>query len=422
MDNMEPGINSAETSVSSSVTKKSPHWTPTTKLVIGLTLVAVIAGLLIYYRSVVSSLIFAFILTYLFHPVVKFISRKTGLSWRLTTTIIFILLILSLLGLFTVAGFAIAQQLQSLVRLLQEVTSNLPEIAENISQFLANYGAVGDLIDVDQIANRVIETLQPLLGQAGVIVRSIATGAAISIGKIVFVVAVAYFLLADADRIPDLDDLQKIPEYDYDIRRMSKELQQIWNTFFRGQIIIFVFVFIVYSILLSILGVRYAIILAVMTGLARFVPYVGPWITAIVMALVTFLQPNNYFGLLSWQYAAMVLGVAFSVDFVFDNYVAPRFFGRTLGIHPAAVLVAAILAANFLGLIGIFLAAPVVATLKLLGIYTFRKMFDLDPWPDPETEMVPVEFPWYQWGRKGWEQIQKWAQTLRKKGWFRFKR
>lgn len=369
-------------------------------------MVALLAGLLIYYRSVVSSLIFSFILSYLFHPVVRFVNKKTGLSWRLVTTIIFLILILSLAGLFTVAGFAIAQQLQSLLRLLQEVALNLPEVAKNISDFLANYGVFGGMIDVDQIANRLTEILQPILGQAGNLVRSLATGAAISIGKILFVVIVAYFLLADADRIPDLEDIQKIPEYDYDIRRMTKSLQRIWNTFFRGQIIIFVFVFIVYTIVLSILGVRYAIVLAVMTGMARFVPYVGPWITAIIMALVTLLQPSNYFGLPAWQYSAMVLGIAFSIDVVFDNYVAPRFFGRMLGIHPAAVLVAAIVAANFLGLIGIFLAAPVVATMKLFGVYVFRKMFDLDPWPDPETEVVPMEFPWYQWGRSGWQKVQ----------------
>jgi len=405
--------------MSSTVSRKSPRWGSTTKLVIGLAVVALIAGVLIYYRQVVSSLILSLILTYLLHPLVEILDQKLKLSWRAITTILFLIIILLLLGLFTVAGFAIAQQLQSLARLLQEFTTILPEISQRISEILANYGALGEVIDVDMITNRLIETLQPLLGQAGSIVRSIATGAAISIGRIVFVVAVAYFLLADANRIPEMQDIQKIPDYDYDIRRMSKELQRIWNTFFRGQIIIFVFVFIVYSILLSILGVRYAIVLAVMTGLARFVPYVGPWITAFVMALVTLLQPSNYFGLQAWQYAAMVLLIAFSVDFVFDNYVAPRFFGRTLGIHPAAVLIAAIVAANFLGLIGIFLAAPTVASLKLVGTYIFRKMFDLDPWPEPEMEVAPVKYPWAEWGKTGWKKAREIWAKLRKREWFK---
>ncbi len=74
----------------------------------------------------------------------------------------------------------------------------------------------------------------------------------------------------------------------------------------------------------------------------------------------------------------MVLAISLTTNFVFDNYITPRFLGRTLDIHPAAVLVAALFMASLMGVIGIFLAAPVVATIKLLGMYVFRKMFDLD--------------------------------------------
>ncbi|OEU56138.1 MAG: hypothetical protein BA871_16515 [Desulfuromonadales bacterium C00003096] len=96
------------------------------------------------------------------------------------------------------------------------------------------------------------------------------------------------------------------------------------------------------------------------------------------------------------------------INFTFDNYITPRFLGRTLDIHPAAVLVAALVMASLLGIVGIFLAAPVVATLKMLGMYIFRKMFDLDPWPDPEVELQPIEFPWYRWSR----QLVEWLKTV----------
>lgn len=382
--------------------RKSPKWGPTTKLVVGLTLVAIAAAVLLYFRSIISSLVLAFILTYLFHPVVMFLHKSLRISWRFATSIIFLIFILLLGGIFTVTGFALASQLQSLVRLLQDVIGNLPQLASDLEALIEQYGTLGEFINLNNIANRMIDTIQPLLGQAGAIVRSLATGAAVSIGKIFFVVAISYFLLADASRVPNLNDIPDIPEYNYDFRRLGRELRKIWNAFLRGQVIIFVLVFIVYSIVLSILGVRYAIALAVMTGLARFVPYVGPFITAIVMALVTLLQPSNYFGLLHWQYAILVLGIAFSIDFFIDNYVAPSFFGRTLGIHPAAVLVFALVAANLFGILGLFLAAPVAATLKLFGRYVLRKMFDLDPWPDPEEEEEKIEYPWFLWGRKVW--------------------
>jgi len=69
--------------------------------------------------------------------------------------------------------------------------------------------------------------------------------------------------------------------------------------------------------------------------------------------------------------------------------------GRTLGLHPAGVLIAALIAARLIGLIGLVLAAPVLATIMLGGRYVGRKMFDLPPWPpEPEREIKPPEMPW----------------------------
>ena len=386
---------------------KSPYWNTTTKLVFGLTIVAILAGIFLYYRSIVSLLILAFIITYLFRPVVIYLTDKTDMSWRLSATLIFVLIILILIGLLTGAGLAIAQQVTSLVRVLQDFAENLPELANDLTVYLGQFGTIGEIINLNDLANRALEAIQPFLGQLGSIVGTIATGAAASIGKLFFVVFVAYFILAESSQVGNIS-IEQIPQYDYDVRRMSRQLRIVWDSFFRGQIIIFMMVFAIYLIVLSALGVRYSIALAAMTGLAVFVPYVGIWVTASVLFLVTFLQPTNYFGLLPWQYAALVLAITLVINFTFDNYITPRFLGRTLDIHPAAVLVAALVMASLLGIVGIFLAAPVVATLKLLGIYVFKKMFDLDPWPEPEVELHPIEFPWYRWSR----QLVKWLKTV----------
>lgn len=389
--------------------KQSPIWTTTTKLIIGLTLVALFAGVFIYYRSIVSLIILAFIITYLLQPVVSWLTEKTRMSWRLSSTLVFLLLIILLVGLLTGAGLAIAQQLTGLVRVVQEFANDLPELANNLTDFLARYGAVGDLINLNDLANRLLEALQPLLGRAGSLVGSVATGAAVSIGRIFFIVLVAYFILSETHRVGDFHI--QIPDYDYDIQRMSRQMRVIWASFFRGQMIIFLMVFFVYLVVLSSLGVRYSIALAALTGLAIFIPYVGLWTTSIVMVLVTFFQPANYFGLPPWQYSVLVLGIVLIINFAFDNYISPRFLGRTLDIHPAAVLVAALFMANIFGLVGIFLAAPIVATIKAMGLYVFRKLFDQDPWVEEEEEATPVEFPWFRWSR----QLKNWMERYRQR-------
>jgi predicted PurR-regulated permease PerM len=382
--------------------------------VIGLTLVAILAGVFIYFRSIVSMIILAFIITYLFQPIVKWLSEISSLSWRVSSTVIFLLVFILLIGLLTGAGFAIAQQLVGLVRLLQNVANDLPTLASDLSQTLEQYPAVGEYINLNDLANRVLETLQPLLGQAGTIVGSIATGAAVSIGRIFFVIFIAYFILAESQSVAEIS-IDQIPEYGYDFHRISRQLRIIWDSFFRGQFIIFTMVFVVYLFVLSALGVRYFLVIALMTGFSVFIPYLGLWVTNTILVLVTLLQPSNYFGLQPWIFSAMVLAIALIINLIFDNYISPRFLGRALDIHPAAVIVSALLMASLLGIVGIFLAAPVVATLKLIGIYVFRKMFDLDPWPDPEEETSPIEFPWFHWFRNFGKWISNQRSRIRKK-------
>jgi len=189
------------------------------------------------------------------------------------------------------------------------------------------------------------------------------------------------------------EDLLKIeiPGYAEDLRKLGSELSRIWNAFLRGQIIIFLLALVIYSIFLPAMGVRYAIGIALMAGLAKFLPYIGPAITWVVMALVTFFQPVKPFGLQEHALTYMLIIVISTsiIDWIMDNFISPRIMASTLRVHPAAVLVAAIIAANLLGLLGVIIAAPFLATFTLLTRYIMRKMFDMDPWPEKEPPPPP---------------------------------
>ncbi len=104
------------------------------------------------------------------------------------------------------------------------------------------------------------------------------------------------------------------------------------------------------------------------------------------------------------------------MDQIYDNLVSPRIMGKRLGVHPAAVLVVAIIAANLIGLIGLVLAAPVLASGSLVGRYTVRKMFDRDPWADMKEEFEPMGFPWFSRMLKNisvWWNSRKGNKTIR---------
>jgi len=177
-----------------------------------------------------------------------------------------------------------------------------------------------------------------------------------------------------------------VPGYTKDFERLTRELGRTWNAFLRGQMIIFFLAVAVYSIVLSVLGVRYALSLAFLAGLARFVPYVGPFINYVILILVAYFQVFKLFGLPPFYYGLLVMLTAVVIDMVFDYIVSPRILSDALKVHPAAVLVAAIIAANLFGLLGVVIAAPILATAALLWKYIMRKMLDLNPWPEEEIQ------------------------------------
>ncbi|HLE51121.1 MAG TPA: AI-2E family transporter [Anaerolineales bacterium] len=375
----------------------SPSWSSTTKLVIGLTFVAIFTALLVYFRTIIGPLLLAVILAYALHPLAARINRATNLNWRWSVNLIYLVLVIIVLGLLTASGFAIVQQLQSLISVVNNFTRTLPELVAQISQQTYTFGPFEFSLkqyDLQSLTNQVLGTLQPLLGRVGTLVGTFATGAFSTLGWGFFVLLISYFLLAESGKVSS--DLIRIdiPGYSTDIRRLGNELVTIWNVFLRGQLVMFLLATIIYTILMTGLGLRYSLAIAILAGIARFIPYIGPLVVWIVTALVALLQGQNYFGLQAWQYAAMVLITALIIDQILDNVVNPRFMGHTLGVHPAAVLVAALVAANLIGIVGVVLAAPVLASMVLLGRYFSRKMLDLDPWLATTQPVKPMEYPW----------------------------
>jgi predicted PurR-regulated permease PerM len=233
--------------------------------------------------------------------------------------------------------------------------------------------------------------LHPLLTRTTSLLTLIASGAASIVGWFFFAMLVAYFILAESGGNPGRMISLRIPGYNDDITRFGRYLSGIWNAFLRGQLTIIFITVIVYIVLLSVLGVHYVIGLALLAGLARFVPYVGPFVAWTSFGLVAFFQGNIPFGLPPLGYVFLVVGLAWLTDIIMDNFVSARLMGNALKIHPAAVMVSAIIAANLMGLIGVMLAAPVVATLKLVMQYVFNKLLDHDPWAGVRTTPPPLD-------------------------------
>jgi len=367
----------------------SPRWGSMTKLVVALTFIAIIAWLLSRFQSLIPPLLMAFILSYLLYPVASFLSRTLSFSWRAAVGTIYFLLLMLLLGLLTVGGLGLVQQIQSLIRLVQNSLVELPQLVNGVVDWLETRSPIPidlNTVDINALTDQLLSVVQPLLGETGQLLGTVASGAAEFFGWAIFILLVSFFVLSESGGFRGSIISLRVPGYNEDISRLGRELGRIWNAFLRGQIIVFLMTVIVYFFLLNILGLRYAIGLAFLAGLARFLPYIGPAINWVILILVAYFQPFKLFGMSPLSYTLLVVVLALIIDQIFDNLISPRIMADVLKVHPAGVLVMALVAANLLGILGVVIAAPILATLQLLGQYVLRKMFDQDPWPEGESE------------------------------------
>lgn len=385
----------------------SPRWSNTAKLIAGFTLVAIFAALLIRFGSFIVPLLWASILTYLLHPLARRLSANMQLPWRVSVNLIFVGLILVIVLLGTIAGFAIVDQLDNLVRTLQTFFSGLPQFAETLSTqaiqlgpFEVDFAGLERLLedefglDFTEISQQLLSTIQPALGRAGTLITALATSTITTLGWVLFIFVISYLILTEMGGAPEFFKNADLPGYDADLRRLGRELGRTWNAFLRGQLLLVTLIIVSTFVLLSLFGVHYALALAFVAGLAKFVPYVGSLAMYVTTYLVALFQDGNYLSINPpGTYALVVTITVIVLDWTFDNIITPRVYGRALGVHPAAVLITVLIVANLFGLAGLLLAAPLLASFQLFVTYTVRKMMDLDPWPQVEVMRDPEIIP-----------------------------
>jgi predicted PurR-regulated permease PerM len=363
----------------------SPRWSSTVKLIVGLTLVGTLAILIINFRTIIGPLLMAFILAYLLYPVADWFSKKLHFPWKLGVAFMYFLIILVLLGLLTWGGITLVDQAQQLVKFLETTVVELPNRLAHLADqplVIGPFTIPTSSLDFDLAGlwQQISGMVQPALSRMGSLLGSMASSAMVTIGWTFFILLISYFILNETGGIPGKLMTLNVPGYREDIQKLGKALTRIWDAFLRGQLLVITITVTVYTILFSILGVKYAFWLALIAGLARLVPYAGPFVAWSAYGLVTYFQGYTIFGMQPIYYALMVVGIAWVTDFLLDNFVATRIMADVLQVHPAAVMVGAIIGASFLGIIGILLAAPVLATVMLALDYVLAKLLDQDPW------------------------------------------
>lgn len=393
--------------------KRSPKWSWTTKLVVGLALVAFAIWLIVQFQGFLGMMITAFILSYLIHPIASFMQEKIKIPWRISVTLIYFVLVLSFLGLLTWGGLTIVEQIQNLIRFIENNIDQLPDL---VSEATTQTYQIGPFtftpsgLNWDEIANEIVRAIQPVLGRIGNFASSIATGAANIVTWLILILLISYFLLAESEGIPSRVLNIQIPGYSYDLERIGDELNRIWNAFIRGEILVVFFSLIIYTAMLGVLGVQFFFGLSVIAAIGQLIPYVGAWVTWISFGLVALFQSNIPYNLPPGIYMLIVLGVSMVINNIIDNILRTKVMAENLKVHPALVLIGALIGVQLFGFIGIIIAAPVMASFKLFLNYIINKLNDQDPWGNIDLR-EPIESPkWLQFVENKWDEVKKWIR------------
>ena len=379
----------------------SPLWSSRTKRTVALICLVVIGIVVSQITGVVPLLVVSAVLSFLFNPLTSFLERRIFFMlpgsriWAILLT--FILALLFLLLMVLVIFPVLFSQLSDFASNLPAVLNNVQaQLQDWLSQPLTFRGDLirinGDpLIPLDQI-NRVLgangEPLQlqslDIVGAVRSFVGSL-TGPAFSVlgsafqmlVNILFVLVLMFYLLKDGAQFAQRAVEITPEDYKNDVVRLLYELAQVWNAYLRGQLTLNVFIGVTTFIVVALLGLPNALILGLLAGLLEFVPNLGPILAMIPAALLALFNQSTTLPFLHGATFVLVVIVAYTLIQNFEAVVVvPRVMGGSLNLHPLVIIVGVLAGASLGGALGIILAAPLIASLRVIGQYIYGKLLD----------------------------------------------
>ncbi len=377
------------------VPHESPPWSLAIKVIVAVVVLLLSALVIWRFQSLIAPLVLASILAYLLNPLITLAVQRLKVGRGVAALLVYALLLLIAIGGGVALGYVAFDQASRLFELLpnnfedaarifQQEFSDLAQRTIAFGPYTIGLTQLPEGMSLQNIVQQIVDLLRPIFSGGGTLAATVAqaTISGISIGFLVFVLSI--YIAKDSPKIwSTISDLATQPGYRQDADRLLAEFSRIWDAYLRGQVILALVIGIVVSLVLSLLGVSNALGLGALSGILEFLPIVGPFVGTSAAVLVAFFQSDTIWGLQSWQYALLIAALMGLIQALENNILVPRIVGDALDLHPLLVMISVLMGASLAGILGAILAAPVVATIKLLGGYAWRKMLDLPPFPEP---------------------------------------
>ena len=399
----------------------SPGWSSRTKRTV--VLISLLVAALIAWRltEILPIIVIALVLAYLLYPIARLIDnrllagRKPKHTLSALAILLTFMLVLAFFAVIVVVVFPVL--FQQMRDFLERVPALLGDVEAQVRDLLSRPITIADqqfvpLASLEAALGATATGDLPALGDlnltetATAFVRSLTGpafnflgGAVNALINFVFLLTLLFYLIKDGALF--VDRLVGVSPGDYrdDARRLFYELGEVWNAYLRGQLILSLTMGVLVFLAATILGVPNAPILGMLSALLEFIPTLGPALALIPAALLAVASQSSTLPFLEGvPFMLTVIVVWTLLQNIEAVILVPRVMGDSLNLHPFVVMVGVLAGAAVGGALGVILAAPVIASVRVLGQYIYGKLSDTDPFPPPRLK---DDTPPSLWARAG---------------------
>lgn len=358
-------------------------WDKTTKVMIA-ALLLVLGGLAIYlFRIVFVPLAIGAIMAYVLTPAVSMLGRRLRLPHGLATGVVY------LIGLAIVIPLVVLSVPWVIDRVLFVRNELIRFVAYLAATSSDTIEIVGFELSVGDLTSELTSAARELITSAASESLSLLFNAAETLLLVIFTFLIAFYLTRDSERF--LNWLSGLIPLDYreDALQLLSEIDQVWSAFLRGQVILALIAGTILTGVAAALGLPQPILLGLFGGLMEFLPSVGHAIWLITVSILALIDGSTTLPVSNVLFLAIVIGVHIAYTQFDLNFLIPRIIGGEVHLHPMVVIVGIIVGAQVGGVLGVALAAPMIASLRVIGRYIYARMLDLEPFPMVGPPTIP---------------------------------
>jgi len=302
-------------------------------------------------REIVLWFFFALSISILLQPAINFL-RRAYIPKFLAIAMVY-------LSIFGILGLLLWMTAPIFTFELKQFSQSLPDYFERLNPALKQLG-----IDVAQSFDEFMQFFTVNLAQSS---KSIINALMIFFGGVsstAFILTLAFFLSLEEDGAERFFKLITPKKYENTIGTLFERAQTSVAGWFGARILSCIFVGVASFIVFYMFGIKYAFLLALISGVLNFIPYIGPWITSGL--LVIFIVASTS----SWLTVAYVLVSVLVVQEIENKLLTPILMKKIIDLPPVLVLASLLLGAKIFGFLGTIFAVPVFGI-----IYQFVKEF-----------------------------------------------